>query len=178
MWFVVYGYRGNSIGLLVRGFLLADFGWVALLWFLFGDCGECSGVYSCGLVGLVLLVVVCGWFRSCGFVSLLCGGFSSGGLAQRVGGLVWRLLLCLWYGCLFWFDWWLVVLTCWFGCVLCGAGSVLGACGCLVLLFMLLVFVNSVVHWFVMYCMYDLVASFAFFGLIGSCRFVVVCICL
>lgn len=42
----------------------------------------------------------------------------------------------------------------------------------------LLVFVNSVVHWLVMYCMYGLVTSFSFFGLGASCWFVIVCICL
>lgn len=53
--------------------------------------------------------------------------------------------------------------------------GLVGLCFCCLCLF---VSVNSVVHWLVVYCIYDLVASFSAFDLIVSCWFVVVCICL
>lgn len=58
----------------------------------------------------------------------------------------------------------------WLVCVLCGVFYCVRVVGCLVLLLWLFSFVNSVGCWFIMYCMYGLVACLMFFGLVACCR--------
>lgn len=143
------------------------FGVVVSLRFLLGVSRGCSGFYG-WLVDLVLLVVVCGYCGCCVFCDFTLWWFIA---RFECGVLVVSVDSC--YVCDPAVGLGLVEVTglvYWLVCVLCGVFYCSGGVGCLVLLLWLFSFVNSVGCWFIMYCMYGLVACLMFFGLIACCR--------